>query len=203
MVLQGHHTLRSRGIAYYFEGREVECICSCHTVRTNETDFQVNHTYYCRFESPIGPLLLAGSRHGLKLVSFETGKRAHFVDPEWREDESLFVEVVDQLRSYFACERKTFSLPLVLEGTDFQKKVWTALMEIPYGETVSYKALAGRVGSPRAVRAVGAANGANPIPIIIPCHRVVGNDGSLTGFGGGLPLKRKLLELESSQLKLI
>ena len=91
----------------------------------------------------------------------------------------------------------------MLEGTDFQKKVWTALMEIPYGGTVSYKALAERVGSPKAVRAVGAANGANPIPIIIPCHRVIGNDGSLTGFGGGLPLKRKLLELESSQLKLI
>jgi methylated-DNA-[protein]-cysteine S-methyltransferase len=92
---------------------------------------------------------------------------------------------------------------LDLVGTDFQKKVWMALRQIPYGETISYKELAGAIGRPSAVRAVGAANGANPIPIIIPCHRVIGNDGSLTGFGGGLPLKKKLLELESRQLKLI
>jgi methylated-DNA-[protein]-cysteine S-methyltransferase len=125
------------------------------------------------------------------------------VDPEWRLDNSAFLEVVDQLQSYFAGERTNFDLPLLLEGTDFQKKVWTALQEIPYGETISYKKLAETVGSPKGVRAVGAANGANPIPIIIPCHRVIGHDGSLTGFGGGLPLKKQLLELESHQLKLI
>jgi methylated-DNA-[protein]-cysteine S-methyltransferase len=125
------------------------------------------------------------------------------VDPEWQVDNAAFVEVVDQLQSYFAGERKNFELDLVLEGTDFQKKVWTALQEIPYGETISYKKLAETVGSPKGVRAVGAANGANPIPIIIPCHRVIGHDGSLTGFGGGLPLKKQLLELESNQLKLI
>ena len=94
-------------------------------------------------------------------------------------------------------------MPQVLEGTDFQNRVWRALQRIPYGGTISYKQLAEEVGSPKAVRAVGAANGANPIPIIIPCHRVIGKDGSLTGFGGGLKLKRKLLELESRQLKLI
>jgi methylated-DNA-[protein]-cysteine S-methyltransferase len=110
---------------------------------------------------------------------------------------------VDQLQSYFAGNRKNFELDLVLEGTDFQKKVWTALQEIPYGETISYKKLAETVGSSKGMRAVGAANGANPIPIIIPCHRVIGHDGSLTGFGGGLPLKKQLLELESNQLKLI
>ena len=110
---------------------------------------------------------------------------------------------MDQLQSYFAGDRKNFELDLVLEGTDFQKKVWTALQEIPYGETISYKKLAETVGSPKGVRAVGAANGANPIPIIIPCHRVIGKDGSLTGFGGGLPLKKQLLELESNQWKLI
>jgi methylated-DNA-[protein]-cysteine S-methyltransferase len=125
------------------------------------------------------------------------------VDPEWQLDNSAFLEVVDQLQSYFARERTNFDLPLVLEGTDFQKKVWTALQEIPYGETISYKKLAETVGSPKGVRAVGAANGANPIPIIIPCHRVIGHDGSLTGFGGGLALKKQLLELESHQLKLI
>jgi methylated-DNA-[protein]-cysteine S-methyltransferase len=163
----------------------------------------MNRTYYSWFESPVGPLLLAGTKAGLQLVSFSAGTRTKNVDVEWHEDSAVFTEVVGQLKSYFAGERKAFDLPLVLEGTEFQKKVWTALQDIPYGETVSYKALAQRVGSPKAVRAVGAANGANPIPIIIPCHRVIGNDGSLTGFGGGLPLKKKLLELESRQMTLL
>jgi len=163
----------------------------------------MNQIYYSRFESPVGPLLLAGSKTGLQLVSFGAGNRTKRVEPEWRRDDSAFVEVVRQLQSYFIGERKTFDLALVLEGTDFQRRVWTALRKIPYGETISYKELAEIIGSPKAVRAVGAANGANPIPIIIPCHRVIGNDGSLTGFGGGLPLKKHLLELESQQLKLI
>jgi methylated-DNA-[protein]-cysteine S-methyltransferase len=163
----------------------------------------MNRTYYSWIESPVGGLLLAGSDAGLKLVSFSAGKRSQSVDGHWLEDHSAFTEVVKQLTAYFAGERKEFDLPLVLEGTEFQKRVWTALQNIPYGETVSYKALAERIGSPRAVRAVGAANGANPIPIIIPCHRVIGNDGSLTGFGGGLPVKKKLLELESRQLTLL
>ena len=163
----------------------------------------MDRVLYSWFESPIGALLLAGSRAGLKLVSFSTGRHAKEVDPLWREDPAAFEEVVRQLKAYFAGQRTSFELPLVLEGTDFQKKVWIALREIPYGETVSYKKLAEAIGRPKAVRAVGAANGANPIPIIIPCHRVIGNDGSLTGFGGGLPLKKKLLDLESRQLKLI
>jgi len=162
----------------------------------------MNKTYYSWFDSPVGALLLAGTNSGLKLVSFSAGKRRKGIDNEWSEDNAAFTEVVDQLQSYFAGERRSFDLPLVLEGTDFQKRIWTALQNIPYGETVSYKMLAERVGSPKAVRAVGAANGANPIPIIIPCHRVIGNDGSLTGFGGGLPLKKKLLELECRQLQL-
>ncbi len=163
----------------------------------------MNQISYSWFESPVGPLLLAGSKAGLQLISFAGGDRAKSVDPAWRLDNSAFVEVIQQLQSYFAGERKSFDLSLLLEGTDFQKTVWTALRKIPYGETISYKKLAEMVGNPRAVRAVGAANGANSIPIIIPCHRVIGNDGSLTGFGGGLPLKKRLLELESRQLKLI
>jgi methylated-DNA-[protein]-cysteine S-methyltransferase len=163
----------------------------------------MNQIYYSRFESPVGPLLLAGSKAGLQLVSFRAGNRARNIDPEWRLDNSAFVEVIHQLQSYFAGERKHFDLSLLLAGTNFQKTVWTALRKIPYGETISYKELAEMIGKPRAVRAVGAANGANPIPIIIPCHRVIGNDGSLTGFGGGLSLKKRLLELESHQLKLI
>ena len=172
-------------------------------VRKPAERLPVNDTYYSWYESPVGPLLLAGSSKGLKLVSFGSGRRSVKADPEWREDDSVFVEVVAQLNSYFAGERTTFDLALVLDGTEFQKTVWTALQQIPYGETVSYKQLAERIGRAEAVRAVGAANGANPIPIIIPCHRVIGNDGSLTGFGGGLPLKKKLLELESRQLTLL
>ncbi len=159
--------------------------------------------YYTWFESPIGPLLLAGADSKLKLVSFAKGKHARQVHPDWIEDGSVFAEAIAQLQRYFAGNLETFDLPLLLEGTTFQKKVWTALKNIPYGETISYKTLAQRVGSPKAVRAVGAANGANPIPIILPCHRVIGNDGSLTGFGGGLPLKQKLLALESRQLTLL
>jgi methylated-DNA-[protein]-cysteine S-methyltransferase len=169
-------------------------------VKALERNQVVNRVCYSWYESPVGPLLFAGSSNGLQLLSFGSGRRSVQLDPDWRQDDSLFVDVVDQLNSYFAGERETFNLPLVVAGTAFQKKVCTALESIPYGETISYKELAKRIGRPRAVRAVGAANGANPIPIIIPCHRVIGNDGSLTGFGGGLPLKKKLLELESRQL---
>ena len=163
----------------------------------------MNRIYYTWFESPVGPLLLAGSESTLCLVSFAASKRARTVDPAWQEDASTFAEVMEQLQSYFAGDRKNFEIPLDLNGTEFQKKVWSALRSIPYGETISYKELAERVGSPKAVRAVGAANGANPVPIIIPCHRVIANDGSLTGFGGGLVLKKKLLQLENRQLTLL
>ena len=163
----------------------------------------MNALSYTRYESPVGPLLLAGSRAGLNYISFSGGRHAVAVDPAWTEDRSFFDEVIGQLQEYFAGERKTFSLPLIPEGTEFQRAVWSELQNIPYGETISYKGLADRIGKPKAVRAVGAANGANPIPIIIPCHRVIGNDGSLTGFGGGLPLKKRLLELESRQLALL
>jgi methylated-DNA-[protein]-cysteine S-methyltransferase len=108
-----------------------------------------------------------------------------------------------QLRAYFAGELETFDLPLAPEGTPFQLEVWRRLCEIPYGETISYGELARRLGNPNASRAVGLANGANPIPIVIPCHRVIGSDGKLTGYGGGLPIKEKLLALERGQLRLL
>jgi methylated-DNA-[protein]-cysteine S-methyltransferase len=125
------------------------------------------------------------------------------VQPDWREDKAPFAEVIRQLRAYFSGELKTFDLPLAPEGTEFQLLVWNSLRTIPYGETISYAQLAHNIGNPKAVRAVGLANGCNPIPIIIPCHRVIGSDGSLTGFGGGLPNKKKLLALESRQLSLL
>ena len=158
---------------------------------------------YTTIESPVGPLLLAGDDGGLRTVSFESSKRAAKVQPDWKEDKAPFAEVIRQLQAYFRGELKDFDLPLALEGTEFQVRVWRNLQAIPYGETISYGQLAQRIGNPRAVRAVGLANGCNPIPIIIPCHRVIGSDGSLTGFGGGLPNKKKLLALENRQMSLL
>lgn len=163
----------------------------------------MNQLFFTWYESPVGRLLLAGSRAGLNFVSFSSGKHAVVISPEWNEDRAVFQNAITQLDEYFAGRRKTFDLALFPQGTAFQTQVWNALQTIPYGETISYKELAQRIGKPKTIRAVGAANGANPIPIIIPCHRVIGLDGSLTGFGGGLPLKKRLLELESRQLALL
>jgi methylated-DNA-[protein]-cysteine S-methyltransferase len=158
---------------------------------------------YTTIESPVGPLLLAGDERGLRRVSFENGKRSTPPRADWKLDKEPFAEVIRQLQAYFRGELREFDLPLAMEGTEFQLRAWNALRAIPYGETVSYARLAERIGNPKAVRAVGSANGSNPIPIIVPCHRVIGSDGSLTGFGGGLPTKKMLLELENKQLSLL
>ena len=158
---------------------------------------------YTIMKSPIGPLMLAGDERGLRLVHFMTGRRPKSPQRDWTEDKTPFKEVVRQLDAYFDGKLKDFELPLCLDGTAFQLLVWNNLRKIPYGETVSYGQLAKRIGSPDAARAVGLANGSNPIPIIIPCHRVIGSNGNLTGFGGGLPLKKKLLALESRQLSFL
>ena len=163
----------------------------------------MNAATYTMIESPVGKLLLVADARGLRVVSFESGRRAASVQPGWREDKAPFAEVIRQLRAYFDGELREFDLPLAPEGTEFQLRVWQSLRAIPYGETLSYAQLAQKIGNPKAVRAVGLANGSNPIPIIIPCHRVIGSDGSLTGFGGGLPNKKKLLALESRQMSLL
>lgn len=155
--------------------------------------------FYCYHDSPVGRLLLAGEQGCLKVVSFSSGKHVRQPQPEWQENERVFHAVVQQLDEYFAGERRDFDLDLQPDGTAFQKAVWDALRDIPYGETASYGDIARRIGRPKAVRAVGAANGLNPIPIIIPCHRVIGANGKLTGYGGGLPVKEKLLSLEANQ----
>ena len=159
--------------------------------------------YYTMFESPVGPLLLAGDSNALRRVSFESSTRPALPREDWKQNRAAFAEVIRQLQAYFRGELKEFDVPLAMEGTEFQLRVWNELRKIPYGETISYAQLAERIGNPQAVRAVGLANGSNPIPIIVPCHRVIGSDGSLTGFGGGLSTKKKLLELESKQLSLL
>lgn len=158
---------------------------------------------YTTIESPVGPLLLAGDAHCLQSLSFENSKRADRVQSDWKEDKAPFTEVIRQLRAYFSGKLTKFDVPLALEGTEFQLSVWRSMQTIPYGETISYGQLAQRIGNPKAVRAVGLANGCNPTPIIVPCHRVIGSNGSLTGFGGGLANKKILLELESRQGSLL
>lgn len=160
-------------------------------------------TYFTTFDSPVGQLLLCGDAHALRGVSFESSKHATPPSPDWKPAHSEFTEAVRQLKAYFRGELREFNLPLAMEGTEFQLRVWNELRAIPYGVTISYAQLAQRIGNPKAVRAVGLANGSNPIPIIVPCHRVIGSDGSLTGFGGGISTKRKLLDLENGQLKLL
>ena len=145
-------------------------------------------------ESPIGSLLLAGQGEELHFLRFAGEKPA----PDWRLDEKALGEAAGQLRQYFAGTRRSFDIVLKPTGTDFQQAVWQALREIPYGETRSYGEIAARIGRPKAVRAVGAANGRNPIVILQPCHRVIGQDGTLVGFGGGLPTKKTLLRLEGA-----
>ncbi len=153
--------------------------------------------YYCYLNTPIGDLLLAGDDDALSLVGFPQGAMRHDPDADWVYDEKPFAAVREQLQEYFAGTRKDFDLPLNVSGTEFQVQVLEELQRIPYGETTSYGDIAQRIGRPKAMRAVGAANGRNPIPIIIPCHRVIGSGGQLTGFGGGLDTKEALLRLEA------
>jgi methylated-DNA-[protein]-cysteine S-methyltransferase len=141
--------------------------------------------------------LLAGDDDALCLVSFPEGSMRRDPDPDWIYNEKPFALARQQLTEYFAGERREFDLPLKLSGTEFQMSVLHALQHIPYGETTSYAEIAERIGRPKAVRAVGAANGRNPLPIIVPCHRVIGSHGELTGFGGGLDTKEALLRLEA------
>jgi methylated-DNA-[protein]-cysteine S-methyltransferase len=155
---------------------------------------------YAVIESPIGRLLAIGDGAALCGLYMEAHKRGPAPTDRWRRDDDSLRFVAEQIEAYFAGELKSFDLPCVTAGTPFQRQVWTALRDTGYGETITYGQLAQRVGAPSAARAVGAAVGRNPLSIIVPCHRAVGSDGSLTGFAGGLPRKRWLLEHEQAVL---
>jgi methylated-DNA-[protein]-cysteine S-methyltransferase len=159
--------------------------------------------YYKEVDSPIGPLLLAGDDEGLRFLLFKNGRDKARPQPDWEPDRNMLKDAAKQVGAYFSGRLKEFDLPLAPQGTPFQTSVWKALLKIPYGETVSYGTIAKRLGKPNAMRAVGLANGSNPIAIVIPCHRVIGSNGSLTGYGGGLPIKQALLALERGQGKLL
>jgi methylated-DNA-[protein]-cysteine S-methyltransferase len=157
---------------------------------------------YHHYSSPVGVLVLTSDGEALSGLHLprRDGSPASFTGEGWRRDPGSFREAVAQLSAYFAGERTDFELPLRMAGTPFQRSAWDALLTIPYGTTISYAEQARRIGRPEAPRAVGAANGRNPIAIIVPCHRVIGSGGTLTGYGGGLPLKQWLLNLESEVL---
>lgn len=146
--------------------------------------------------SPVGGLTLFADDTALVAIAFNAQLRGSGTDAREDPTHPVLAQARAELLAYFAGARKTFSIPLRPKGTAFQQAVWDALSEIPWGETRSYGDIARRIGNPRGVRAVGLANGRNPLPIVVPCHRVIGSDGSLTGYGGGLPIKVKLLALE-------
>ncbi len=154
--------------------------------------------YYSRWDSPVGPLFIAVSERGLARLEFDRGHIPPRDENTWIESEEKTRPCRRQLGEYFAGARRAFDVPLDLQGTAFEKRCWQALLTIPYGETRTYGDIARAIGSPQAFRAVGLANHNNPVAIIVPCHRVIGTDGSLTGYGGGLDVKKRLLELEGA-----
>lgn len=158
-------------------------------------------TYYTYLDSPVGRLLIVGDEATLREVRFANKEQRP--NGNWKEGRRGAVgETLRQLKAYFAGKLRDFDLPVEPAGTPFQQRVWRELRNIPYGQTISYGELARRVGNSKASRAVGSANGDNPIPIVIPCHRVIGSSGKLTGYGGGLPIKEKLLALERGETPL-
>jgi methylated-DNA-[protein]-cysteine S-methyltransferase len=200
------------------DGRMHDAECTMHVVVRDTHPAGAGTAPCVEIESPVGPLLLAADAAGLRRIVFLNGRRAarpadhrrvpqpasppeeHSIAAEGRR---ILTETIRQLRAYFSGDLESFSLPLAPEGTPFQLEVWRRLCDIPFGETMSYGELARLIHRPGASRAVGLANGSNPIPVVIPCHRVIGSNGKLTGYGGGLPIKEKLLALERRQLRLL
>ncbi|SDH54112.1 methylated-DNA-[protein]-cysteine S-methyltransferase [Alteribacillus persepolensis] len=166
------------------------------------------YIYYTDYHSAIGPLTVAATQKGICAVQFgdktqtlpslKAWSKKQHIPGHMVEDKAPFMEAVYQLEEYFSHHRQTFDLPFDLYGTSFQKVVWNALSDIPYGETRSYKQIAAAIGAPKAVRAIGGANNKNPLPILLPCHRVIGNNGNMVGYGGGIDKKVYLLRLEGA-----
>lgn len=154
-------------------------------------------TYYTTMDSPLGELLLTGDGKHLTGLYMTPHTHGPDRDPAWVHDDRAFEGAIRQLQEYFDGHRVTFEIPLAPDGTEFQRRVWMALRDIPFAQTVSYGDIAREIGNPKGVRAVGLANGRNPISIIVPCHRVIGQNGALTGYGGGIERKRWLLEHEA------
>jgi methylated-DNA-[protein]-cysteine S-methyltransferase len=156
--------------------------------------------WYAIMDSPFGPVCVAGTQTGLIRVDFQAGNRPVRLAATWQADSGLLGTAIHQLQEYFQGQRQSFTLPLAPPGTPFQQRVWQELQRIPFGTTLAYRELAQRLGMPRAARAVGHANGRNPLAIVIPCHRLIGSDGQLHGYASGIALKQRLLQHEGVQL---
>ena len=159
--------------------------------------------YYTRFNTDYCEIILAGDEKGLAHLHLNTGKgkRIFIIDEDWKRNDEFFSEEVKQINEYFDGKRQVFSIKLNPSGTEYQKKIWNELTKIKFGKTVSYKDIAAKTGNRNSSRAVGTANSKNPVPLIIPCHRVIGSSGKLTGFAHGLDIKQKLLDFESIQIR--
>ena len=160
--------------------------------------------YYTRFSSEFCEIILAGDERGLKHLHLNTGKgkRNFTINKNWVENAEFFSDIVKQIKEYFSGKRKIFNIKLNPEGTDYQKKIWNEVLKVKFGETASYGEIAERAGNKKASRAVGTANSKNPLPLIVPCHRIIGSDGRLTGFAHGLEMKKKLLDFEAGKEKI-
>lgn len=159
-------------------------------------------TYYQKINSPIGPIVIGADDHALLAITFghEEDKLKNALDNPTDQSNAIIRDTEKQLQEYFAGKRTEFELPIRFKGTEFQEKTWRALLTIPYGETRCYQEQADRIGSPKAVRAVGTTNGLNPIAIVVPCHRVIGKSGKVAGYAGGIENKRFLLNLEGNKI---
>ena len=156
--------------------------------------------FYTILDSPFGPVCLAGTEQGLRRIDFQCGDRPVQLAHMWQEDTDLLDSAKHQLQEYFQGQRQSFTLPLTPPGTPFQQRVWQELQRIPFGTTLTYRELAKYLGIPQAARAVGHANGRNPLAIVIPCHRLIGSDGQLRGYASGITLKQRLLQHEGVRL---
>ena len=177
----------------------MHAICRLHNTNNAQTPYGVSiMKFYSRMQTQFCEVIIVGSLQGITHLHMQTGegKRKFTIAPEWQRDDTIFAEARQQVEEYMAGTRQEFSLLLAPKGTAFQQQVWSMLQKIPYGETWTYKDIAVAIGNPSACRAVGAANGKNPIPLIIPCHRVIGTNGKLTGFAHGLAIKNALISHE-------
>lgn len=155
--------------------------------------------YYSHFDSPVGQLLLVGDGENIHRIDFPTTYRPVVAETSWKSDSAVFTALIDELKAYFNGDLQNFSVTLAPKGTEFQRKVWDALQQIEYGQTCTYADIAKSIGKPTASRAVGSANGRNPVSIVIPCHRVIGTNGTLTGYAGGVTTKQWLLSHEAGE----
>lgn len=202
MILRGVHSVRHVDFCLAEKIGRVQTDSTMKKPEKIQNTSREPDVRYWICSSPVGRLLLVGTAQGLQALQFQDGTNPLDIHPTWKKNRESFRMVLEQLKEYFDGSRSRFQIPLNLRGTPFQQRVWRELQGIPYGRTVSYGDIARKLGKPQASRAVGLANGQNPVSIIVPCHRVIGSNGKLVGYGGGLSIKAALLQLEQPKVRL-